>query len=91
MIPPSKDPATGWKAPHQGLIQGVYILPFPYSTASQMGGSSPSTATLYAKQSFRRESAATFPVGVDREGEGTSALTPATNTPCSAAVKAWRA
>ena len=73
------------------MVDFPSIRPFHRETASQMGGRSPSTATLHAKRRCRRDSVMTLPVGADGEGEGTAALTPSATTPCRADAKAWRA
>ena len=65
------------------------VLPFPLATDSQIGGRSPSPATLHKKQIRRRESVATFPEGPMEEGNRISYTTPAATTPCSEATKDW--
>ena len=66
------------------------IRPFPWVTAYQTGGRSPSTATSHAKRRCRRENVATFLVGSDRSGEGTVTLTPAATKHCRDSAKVCR-
>ena len=72
-------------------VTSPLMRPFKRTTSSQMGGRSASSATLYASWRWSSESAATVPRGAMGEGEGREAPTPATTTPCSAAVKLWTA
>ena len=67
------------------------ILPLPPATASHMGGKSPSPATLYTKQRWKRESVATFTADKTGEGEVNAAPTPAAATPCSDSAMAYMA
>ena len=65
------------------------VLTLPLATASQMGGKSPSTATLHTKWRWMKESVATIPIGAAEEGEGNATPNLVATTTFKDAANVW--
>ena len=88
MRPPSKYPATGWQAPHQGLVKGGEPVLLSVSPGDRLpnGGEVHICCHPACKVEVQEVQCR---VRLDGAGEVNATLTPAATTPRRATAKAW--